>query len=264
MSLFGRVPVLARNHALLRKLSDELTAREVPHQYIGRKSALTNSEEFRRFHAFLKLIVNSHDNFSMLLIKDLIGLSALEYSDIRVRAATEGKSHFQAWMDGNTNDLWREFFEKCDGLSLSYAAEALAEALGFHPQFKSTDEFIGSVLEQHPGFTLKGYLDWLATFDIQDELTDEPEGLTLMTIHAAKGLEYPVVILAGCNEGIIPSKQAIAAGEVEEERRLFYVALTRAKDQCILAVRPERKEVEGRVYENPVSRFVAEAMGCQS
>jgi len=83
-----------------------------------------------------------------------------------------------------------------------------------------------------------------------------------MTIHAAKGLEWPVVIVAGCNEGLLPSKQAIATGEIEQERRLMYVAMTRARDELILAIRPERKEgPRGSVYENPRSRFVEEMKG---
>jgi superfamily I DNA/RNA helicase len=113
----------------------------------------------------------------------------------------------------------------------------------------------------HPNGTIKQYLDWLAVYDIQDEMSDEAENLTLCTIHASKGLEFGTVLLAGCNEGIIPSKQAIAAGEIEEERRLFYVGITRARDQLLLCVRPERKEVDGKVYESPTSRFVGEAQG---
>ena len=79
-----------------------------------------------------------------------------------------------------------------------------------------------------------------------------------MTIHVAKGLEWTTVIIAGTNEGIIPSKQAIKSGEIEEERRLIYVAMTRACDQLIITVRPERTEKDDRVYESPVSRFVEE------
>ena len=82
-----------------------------------------------------------------------------------------------------------------------------------------------------------------------------------MTVHASKGLEWPVVIVAGCNEGILPSKQSLGSGDVEAERRLMYVAMTRAKDSLILTVRPEqRKTKDGRVYKNPESRFVKEAV----
>jgi len=123
----------------------------------------------------------------------------------------------------------------------------------------STMVFIGAWLENNPNGTIKEYLDWLAIYDFQDEIEEETEKVQLMTIHAAKGLEFPAVIIAGCNEGILPSKQALGSGDIEEERRLMYVALTRAKDIAIIAVRPEEKTREnGHVDENPRTRFIAE------
>jgi DNA helicase-2/ATP-dependent DNA helicase PcrA len=103
------------------------------------------------------------------------------------------------------------------------------------------------------------YLDWLATFDVQDEIKgEEAEGITLATIHAAKGLEWPVVIVAGCNEGILPSRPN-DPDEIEGERRLFYVAMTRAMDQLILTVRPsESTDAAERVHKSPESRFIGE------
>ncbi len=82
-----------------------------------------------------------------------------------------------------------------------------------------------------------------------------------MTCHAAKGLEFPVVILAGCNEGVLPGKQAIKAGEdaIEDERRIMYVAATRPRDLLILAVRPTRKPLSGGGNrDEPASRFLVE------
>jgi DNA helicase-2/ATP-dependent DNA helicase PcrA len=253
--------ILARTHLLLRRLGEELTTREIPHTYVGRKTALTNSEEFRRFHAFLKLIENPYDSFSFLLIRELIGLSPQEYRETRVRAAREGMSHFQAWQNYELGDpTWQGFFDA--GWDLSEASEILAENLKGQIPTESIDNFVADYLDIHNGSTISDYLDWLATWDIQEEIKDEPEGITLSTIHAAKGLEWPVVIVAGCNEGLLPSKQAIANGEIEEEVRLAYVAMTRARDQLILAVRPERKEFpDGRVIESPVSRFVGWAVG---
>lgn len=254
--------VLARNHALLRRLSEELTARDVPHVYIGKRSALTNSEEFRRFHAFLKLLVNPHDNFSFLLVKDFIGITPEQYRDIRVDAVTDGCSHLVAAHSLLRADCQEFFYERLRRveIELAYAIAREWEILDEASRTEEIFAFLNSWIMSNPNGTVKSYLDWLATYDIQDELTEKTDELTLMTIHAAKGLEWPSVIVAGCNEGILPSKQAAAADEVEEERRLMYVAMTRARDQLILAIRPERQEKEdGRVYENPRSRFVGEA-----
>ena len=80
----------------------------------------------------------------------------------------------------------------------------------------------------------------------------------LSTIHGVKGLEFETVIIAGLNETILPSKQAIAKDEIQEERRLFYVAMTRAESQLILTSRPFDKDLFD--VKNPVSRFVKEAI----
>lgn len=259
------IVVLARVHALLKKLSNELTDRGVPHTYVGRKSALTNSEEFRRYHAFLKLFANPYDNFSFLLITDLMGLDATDYAMVRVKAVTfkYGMSHFQAWKAVH-RDAWAEFFRDTDRDPPAILLR-LEELLGDQfPLYYEAQRFAMEWFAANPGSTVKDYLDWLATYDLQDELSDQQdEGLVLSTIHGAKGLEWPTVIVAGCNEGILPSKQAIAADEIEEERRLMYVAMTRARDHLVIAVRPECVETGYRIVESPASRFVAELEGAQ-
>jgi superfamily I DNA/RNA helicase len=274
----GRIAILARTHVLLQALSRELDAREVPHLYVGQKAALTNSEPFRRFHAFLKLLVNPHDNFAFMLARELFGISDEQYADIRATAAAQGQSHLQAWITWHISDNllqrlymrdaqgWREpriasfIWELRDTLTIeSRQSEDMAPAADF---IRAWAEKAG------PNATVQDYLDWLATYDIQDELDgQDPDRLTLCTVHAAKGLEWPVVIVAGVNEGILPGKQSLTdPRELEAERRLAYVAWTRARDLLVLAVRPETTTKpaaeEGqppRVYHNPVSRFVAES-----
>ena len=179
---WASVSVLGRNHSLLKKLSSELDLRQIPHEYIGRKAAVTNSEEFRRFHAFLKLLVNEHDNFSFLLIRDIIGLSALEYANVRVYAAENGKSHFQAWYENyHGHTLYTDFF---NGLSRSsLAASVLSIQAIFngaypydirHPfDIDETFRLIFSWLVNNPTGTIRQYLNWLSTYDLQDELKGE-------------------------------------------------------------------------------------------
>jgi len=254
--------VLARTHVLLEKLSMLLTEKGVNHVRVGEKAKLTNSEEFRRFHAFLKLIVNPYDNFSFLLIRDLIGLSREEYNLIRKWAVDAGESHFQAWE--RSEGEWQTRFKEMD-IPLNDVIDVLFEGLR-DDIFLPSMNFIAQWMESAAG-TISDYLDWLATYDVQDEIAESAEQLQLMsmTIHAAKGLEWKTVILAGCNEGIIPSKQSLNNGGVEAERRLMYVAMTRAEDTLIMAVRPEVTESVGkdgkvRIYENPASRFLREAL----
>uniref|UniRef100_A0A6M3IMP1 Putative helicase n=1 Tax=viral metagenome TaxID=1070528 RepID=A0A6M3IMP1_9ZZZZ len=122
--------------------------------------------------------------------------------------------------------------------------------------------FIRVWKQDNPRGTIQDYLDWLAVFDLQDEIREDDTRLKLISCHGAKGLQWKTVILIGCNEGIIPSKQSIESGEdiqICNERNLMYVACTRAEDHLILAVRPEEKtDDKGKVYKNPVSRFIGE------
>jgi len=245
------VAILGRNHFLLEKLSRLLDEKGVKHEYIGRTTALTNSEAFRRYHAFLKLAINPYDNFSFLLIRNIIELSRERYSELRLGAAEKGTSHFQEW-NSLTIDNASYIFQS--GLSL---AEICREIDVLCPELSpEASAFVHNWEKEHPD-SIEDYLNWLALYEVQDEIKEKTTGIALMTIHAAKGLEWPVVILAGCNEGILPSKQSIANGEDESEVRLMYVAMTRARDQLILTCRPEITEKDGRIYESPVSRFVA-------
>ena len=85
----------------------------IHHTYIGKTTALTNSEPFRRFHAFLKLAVNPFDNFSFLLIRDIISLSREEYGLIRLEAAEKGISHFQTWFNHHEDPITVLYLEAC-------------------------------------------------------------------------------------------------------------------------------------------------------
>lgn len=273
------VTVLARNHIFLEKMSSILRARGVAHVYVGQKTALTNSEGFRRFHAFLKLLVNPYDNFSFLLIRERIALGDGAYSTIRRAAADRGTSHLQAWLDGGAEGAFADFF-RSDFIrdSLMAAVHQLTMmSSGASPYFadpwprvflEDTIQFVYAWLLENPVASWEGenpircYLDWLAVYDIQDEIPIERvPGITLSTIHAAKGLEWPTVLVAALNEGVLPSAHcAKDPGQLEAERRLAYVAFTRARDLLVMAIRPEESESGGRIYKNPASRFVAESL----
>lgn len=250
---YGSVAVLSRVHKLLEKLSEELTAIGVPHVKIGRKTELTNSEEFRRIHAFLKLIVNPYDNFSFMLIREKVGLSREQYNAVRLASTQMSLSHCQAWI--KTAFHIPEFFQYDWGGGDYPLFNVIAHLQDSVAISDDIADFITAWVADNPTGTVAEYLDWLATWDIQEEIADEEnkDKVTLCTIHAAKGLEFPVVILAGCNEGILPSKRAVSAGDIEEERRLMYVAATRAEDRLVITVRPEDDR-----RDNPPSRFLRE------
>jgi DNA helicase II / ATP-dependent DNA helicase PcrA len=106
--------------------------------------------------------------------------------------------------------------------------------------------------------TVSGFNERIALTASADDKDGRGETVTLMTIHAAKGLEFPVVFVAGMEEGIFPSlRDGDLDGEVEEERRLAYVAFTRAKDRLVLTWAKTRRSYDG-IRANPPSRFLGE------
>jgi superfamily I DNA/RNA helicase len=105
--------------------------------------------------------------------------------------------------------------------------------------------------------TLEGFLDAFALLDDHDtsDDDDQKESVTLTTVHAAKGLEFGVVIGVGMEVGLFPHERSVEEGSLEEERRLFYVALTRAKDQLYLTWSRFRKKY-GRTLQRLPSQFL--------
>lgn len=256
--------VLGRVHGILQKLSQLLEEEDIEHTYVGKKTALTNSEDFRRFHAFFKLIVNPFDNFSFLLAHNFLGVSRETYGQIRVRASQEHKSHFQTWQE--LPEIF-DFATAHDDHGWTLISTMAYVGLTIKERFAgcaddSTEEiesFIQAWIDDNPNGDIREYLEWLATFDITDEMTEEQPMLSLLTIHSCKGLEFPTIIIAGANEGLIPSHQAIKARDIEGERRLFYVGITRAEDRLIITTRPEQSEdKKGNVKLTPKSRFIKE------
>ena len=261
--------VLARSHFLLKKLAERLDDGGIPYSYIGKKTELLSTDHFCMVHALLKLIVNPFDNFSFLVVRNLLGVSKKAYNEIRLTAAQEDKSHFKVWYDCAEIVPIRNLFQMDDGPDGVWSfREILLRVVDFLDESGADPFFTREALSlarewmaDTPNGTLAEYLAWLATYAVQDEIREDDDRMKLMSVHQAKGLEWNRVILIGLNEGILPSRQSVEAGdgEIEAERRIMFVACTRAKDTLILAVRPEQETTEtGRVYSNPRSRFLTE------
>ena len=124
------------------------------------------------------------------------------------------------------------------------------------------DEFISGIIEYEKNNeqpTLVGFLEENALVSEVDKYDEDADAVVMMTIHSAKGLEFPIVFLPGMEDGVFPGTQSIngAPDEMEEERRLAYVAITRAKDALYITHTTERM-LYGRTSRNPISRFVGE------
>ena len=108
------------------------------------------------------------------------------------------------------------------------------------------------------GTDLIGFFSSIALHTDTDVYAQQAEKVSLMTMHAAKGLEFPVVFITGCEENLIPFKQRNGEqADIEEERRLFYVAMTRAKDRLYLT-RAKKRRIYGKIEERVLSHFVAD------
>lgn len=143
-----------------------------------------------------------------------------------------------------------------------YKAMLEAEGEISKSRIDSVNEFVSAAVEyesrSEDEVTLSGFLEEVALVSDVDRYDDDADAVVLMTIHSAKGLEFPTVFLAGAEDGVFPGMQSILEpSEMSEERRLAYVAITRAKQQLYLTHTSERT-MYGKTVSNPLSRFVRE------
>ena len=132
--------------------------------------------------------------------------------------------------------------------------ENLQELIGVAGEFDANRELEGEG-EVSP---LEEFLQQISLLTQQDELREQESLVTLMTIHNAKGLEYETVFLIGCEEGVFPHMRSLEEGGEEEERRLCYVGMTRARSRLYLTYARERRIFGGRREPAIASRFIAE------
>ena len=179
-------------------------------------------------------------------------------------AAVKAVERFMATMErlrervggASVGDLLHETLSET-GYRDALEAERTIEAQG---RLENLDELIGVAREYDASAeepSLEEFLQQISLFADQDSLKDEEGVLTLMTLHNAKGLEYPVVFIIGMEDGVFPHMRSIEAGDIEEERRLFYVGLTRAKRELHLTCTRTRNLYGSRDFGIP-SRFLGE------
>ena len=280
--------VLYRTNAQSSNLEKTFAKSALPYRLLG-GVRFTDRKEIRDIVAYLQLINNHYDNIRLLRIinepKRKIGDRTLE----AVQAIAEecGISMFEVLEKAGSyaalsrsaptleafasliNSLTRSAEEGCplDALvnltleqsgymqMLKAAGEAEAERVENLQEFVSgVVEYMGSTEEP----TLTGFLEETSLVADVDRYDESADAVVLMTIHSAKGLEFPVVFLPGMEEGIFPGIQAsMDEAEIEEERRLAYVAITRAKK--VLYITHARSRIQyGRTQYNPPSRFIEE------
>jgi len=291
--------ILCRTQVQFRPLEGELRANGLPYVVVGGMSFF-DRKEVRDIVAYLKLAVNPRDETSLLRIintpargvgKASIdrvlefatehGISAGEAferaSEIEGLSplAIEGYRKLRAAVDrAGLSDAGRQLVSRLEQFlqAVDYRAEVMrlyAEPLVREARWAGVLEVL-NFAENHVRRSASPSLD-----DFLEELTlsgddgpgekkdDHRDAVTLMTLHAAKGLEFPHVFLVGMEEGLLPHTRAVAEGGVEEERRLAYVGITRAMTTLTLSFAFERAKY-GKLARSVPSRFLYEAQGTET
>jgi DNA helicase-2/ATP-dependent DNA helicase PcrA len=283
------VAVFYRTNAQSRVLEDMLVRYGVGYQVIG-GTRFYERAEIKDALAYLTLLVNPHDTvaFQRVVNSPRRGIGQTSQGRIVSHANTVGEpvwevaavpeevpglaaaaikavGRFMSVMErlreraeggASVGDLLREALDET-GYVEALQAERTIEAQG---RLENLEELVGVAREydataEDP--SVEEFLQQVALFSEQDALSDEAGIVTLMTLHNAKGLEYPVVFVIGCEDGVFPHSRAVEAGDLEEERRLCYVGITRARRELYLTHARTRTLYGGRDWNLP-SRFLEE------
>jgi DNA helicase-2/ATP-dependent DNA helicase PcrA len=289
--------VLCRTQVQFRSFEGELRANGIPYVVVGGMSFF-DRKEVRDVVAFLKLAANPHDETSLLRVVNTpprgVGKASIDkVLDFATRhgigaaeaferaaeidglppAAVEGYRALRGAIDqSGLADAGRHLVLRLQGLldAVGYREEVrrlYPDPMTREARWAGVEEIL-NFAENHvrraadPG--LHGFLEELALQSGDDEPEEKPESradaVALMTLHAAKGLEFPHVFLVGMEEGLLPHARAVAEGAIEEERRLAYVGITRAMATLTLTFAAERAKYGHRAAAVP-SRFLFEARG---
>lgn len=229
---------------------DDLALKRIinePKRGIGNKS-IAEIESIASLHEISMLDLIRLDEFRPLLTDRLKKLADKFYMPL--------KDIFDNIEKYKIVDLINEVLDKSGYIKMletSYSVEDRS-------RIDNINEFISSAAEyeeENPDDTIFDYLENLSLLSDLDKTEDKDNSVSLMTMHAAKGLEFPIVFVVGLDEGLFPGKRSIDEGKVEEERRLFYVGITRAREKLFLTSSKSRRNYGKPIFYKP-SRFVDE------
>lgn len=269
--------ILYRTNAQSRVLEEEMLKENFPYKVIG-SFYFYSRKEIKDLIAYLRLIHNSKDNISLLRVintpKRGIGLKTIE--NLTLKADTEGISIYEAIDSGKElefKNLIERLKEVSQNLTLTELIDKVLDASGLKQELESEgsleaevrlenlEEFksITKSFEEREGLiSLEDFLLEISLISDVEEYKDDPNRISLMTVHSVKGLEFDRVFVVGMEEGIFPHMNSLMENsEIEEERRLCYVAITRAKEELHL-INARRRTLFGKEQANPVSRFISE------
>lgn len=286
---YGDFAVLYRMHTQARLLEEKLRIYGVPYRVYGGMS-FYERKEIKDMIAYLTLLANPNADTAFLRIANTpkrgigetslnrIRKMALEYEMSLLEIAMNAKDLLQGAIASKLAafaDMIEELTQQKDEVPVSELIETVFQQTGYHMalvaehteeaqmRIENVQELVQAAIEfenraKDAGeqITLEGFLEDLALISDVDSM-DEQDSVTLMTLHSAKGLEFPQVFLTGLEETIFPSRRSVEEGNVEEERRLMYVGMTRAKKTLVMCRAVTRSYFSSR-NQNMPSRFLEE------
>ena len=279
--------VLYRMNTQSRAIEDILRREMVPYKIVGGLK-FYERKEIKDIISYLRLVQNPSDNISLNRIinepKRGIGRTSLE--TVEQTAGQFNTSMYEVIKNANNYGLNRvytnsrefvncieEFIAQKNNLKISELIQKILKDTGYlktledentdetKNRIANLEEFLNVAIEfeeESAENTLNEFLEGITLSSDLDNIEETDESVTLMTLHSAKGLEFPVVFLVGMEEGVFPGYKSIGEDkEIEEERRLCYVGITRAKERLFLTRSKQRTTFGSTTYNQP-SRFLKE------
>ena len=286
---FNDFSVLYRTNSQSRALEDSFRRSAIPYKIIG-GTRFYERKEVKDVLGYLRLIVNLKDTISLRRVINFpprgIGLKTVDKCFIQ--SVKDNKKLFDVLKNpepmkirGKQGDsliafykLIKKYNELLPKLNASELARALVEEVGILKFYKQQDNIddnerynnvleilnsIDEIVERKSNASINDFLEEVSLLTDIDEWNNDDNFVTMMTVHSSKGLEFPVVFLTGLEDGLFPLSIALNEKEImEEERRLFYVALTRSQDMVYLLYATDRRRSGSDSWGGIVSRFVKE------
>ena len=286
---YGDMAILYRTNAQSRVLEEALIKRALPYTMVG-GTKFYDRKEIKDVLAYLRVLYNPFDDLSLLRIINVPkrSIGATTVAKLQDYARANGTSlfmtltqlHLVDTIKGKTKEKLEEFgiliftlVAEMEDKTVLDILESILDRTGYlaqleestDPQDQARAENIGELLsvakdfqDTNPSGTVEDFLEQVALVNDVDSFEQEESKVTLMTLHAAKGLEFPIVFLGGLEEGLFPhSRTLMNPEEIEEERRLAYVGITRAEKELYISNATTRT-VFGRTSSYLPSRFIDE------
>ena len=287
---YGDMAILFRTNAQSRVLEEKLMRYAIPYTMVG-GTKFYDRKEIKDVLAYLRLLYNPEDSLSLMRIinvpKRNIGATTMEH--VAAYAEEQGISLFEALSSTDEIPVTKrartslenfaamifDLLNDIEGKDVLSLIETVIKQTGYgdmldkeaehDPQGESRKENVGEFLsvakdymDSNPDGNLQDFLENVALVSDVDDFESSDSKVTLMTLHAAKGLEFPVVFLTGLDDGLFPhSRTLLDPAQVEEERRLAYVGITRAERQ-LYVTNAITRTMYGRISAYMPSRFLAE------